>query len=59
MEYIHAVHGLQERGLARIGRPDDAEDLVLPDIQRDPLQGGISPVTDRQVADLELGARRA
>jgi hypothetical protein len=34
-EHVHAVDRLEERGLAGVGRADDAEDLVLANLQAD------------------------
>jgi hypothetical protein len=54
-EHVHAIDRLEERGLAGVGRADDAEDLVLANRQIDATQGYRVAVADRQVPDLELG----
>ena len=52
---VHAVDGAQERGLARAGRADDAEDLVLGDGEVDAVEHALRSIVDREPARLELG----
>jgi hypothetical protein len=57
-EHVHAVDRLEERGLAGVGGANDAEDLVLANLQVDILQCHRLAVTDGQVLDRQLGPRR-
>ncbi len=59
VEVIHPVQGAKEGGLARVGRSDDPEDLVLTDLQAHVPQDRLASVSSREALDPELHRRRS
>ena len=48
VQIIQSVQGLEERALAGVGRPDDREDLVPPDLKSQILQGRDTLIEEAQ-----------
>ena len=55
VEYVHPIDDLEKRGLAGIGRANDAEDLVFADFQIDIAQGHRIAVANSQILDHQFG----
>ena len=53
-EVDRAVEAAQQRGLARLGGADDAEDLVAADVEGDAVEDLLRAVGEAQVLDLDL-----
>ena len=53
-EVVQAVQRPQERGLARAGRPDDAQDLVGGNVDRHPAQRFLLALEDQEIPDRKL-----
>src|SRR5258708_25600717 len=56
LRMVDAVDDIEHRGFARAVRADDGEDLVLPDVEGNRLQGDHSAEGERDLIDLENGA---
>ena len=59
-EVDRAIDALEQRGLARVGRADDPEDLCRGIVERDAVERRLRPVADRQIANgdvVPIGSR--
>src|SRR6185436_3968309 len=59
LEVVHPVQAAQQRGLAAARGPDDAQDLVRLDVERDVLQREAVAVPGRVLLEFEDGAHVA